>query len=57
MKKFYNDLPWNKGCDPEVWYRQLGPFVWDSESRTLVLQWKNSAGEYVEKELIRRKLD
>lgn len=52
-KKFYCDLPWNKGCDPENWYRQLGPFVYDGQTRHLgfvrKLKFGAGKGEYVER--------
>ena len=52
-KKLYKDLPWNKGCDPEIWYRELGPLVYDGQSRHLSLVRKLKfgvgKGEYVER--------
>jgi len=43
-------------CKDE-YYRSFGPLLWDCDERSLTLRWKNKDGEYVVKELIRRKLD
>jgi len=45
-KKFYNDLPWNKGCDPESWYRKLGPLKYDGDTRQLVWVHKLKFGKW-----------
>lgn len=50
-KKFFKDLPWNKGCDPQSWYRTFGPFVYDSDFRILEFRWKNKSGEWTGKVL------
>ncbi len=41
----------------DQYYRSFGPLLWDCDERSLTLRWKNKDGEYVSKELIRRKLD
>lgn len=43
-KKLYKDLPWNKGCDPENWYRKLGPLLYDGQTRHLEYEHKVKFG-------------